>query len=224
MSYRVEDIEGRLRSGEDSGWEFKQVEFAGDRPKRPTRSDWADTIAAFANAAGGVVVAGVSDDGDVIGLTRAQIASLDTLLVEVSTDTIKPPVRIRTHHEELSDGKLVLLAEVPESDFVHESPGGSYIRVGASKRLMGGDERLRLAQRRSQARFPWFGSPSRRVIPRSRPWPDHARVSIATRGVALGSKLVQADAPPLMFASGCFHGQPDHIAESLSNGVHGQDI
>ena len=156
MNYRVEEIESRLRSGEDSGWEFKQVEFAGDRPKRPTRDDWADEIAAFANAAGGVVLAGVADDGKVIGMSRAQIANLDALLVEVSTDTIKPPVRIRTHHTELSDGRLVLLAEVPESDSVHESPGGNYIRVGASKRLMGGDERLRLAQRRSQARFLWF--------------------------------------------------------------------
>ena len=156
MNYRVEEIESRLRSGEDSGWEFKQVEFAGDRPRRPTRGDWADGIAAFANAAGGVVLAGVADDGKVIGMSRAQIANLDALLVEVSTDTIKPPVRIRTHHTELSDGRLVLLAEVPESDSVHESPGGNYIRVGASKRLMGGDERLRLAQRRSQARFLWF--------------------------------------------------------------------
>ena len=156
MNYHVEEIESRLRSGEDSGWEFKQVEFAGDRPNRPTRGDWADEIAAFANAAGGVVLAGVSDDGLVIGMSRAQIANVDSLLVEVSTDTIKPPVRIRTHHKELSDGKLVLLVEVPESDSVHESPGGSYARVGASKRLMGGDERLRLAQRRSQARFLWF--------------------------------------------------------------------
>ena len=156
MSNRVEEIESRLRSGEDSSWEFKQVEFAGDRPRQPTRGDWADEIAAFANAAGGVVLAGVDDDGNIIGLSRAQIANLDSLLVEVSTDTIKPPVRIRTHHEELSDGKLVLLAEVPGSDSVHESPGGCYVRVGASKRLMAGDERLRLAQRRSQARFLWF--------------------------------------------------------------------
>ncbi len=156
MNYSIEDIESRLRSGEDSGWEFKQVEFAGDRPRRPTRGDWADEIAAFANAVGGVVLAGVADDGNVIGLSRTHIASLDSLLVEVSTDTIKPPVRIRTHHRELSDGKLVLLAEVPESDSVHESPGGCYVRVGASKRLMVGDERLRLAQRRSQARFLWF--------------------------------------------------------------------
>ncbi|MDE0407671.1 MAG: putative DNA binding domain-containing protein [Alphaproteobacteria bacterium] len=156
MSYRVEEIESRLRSGEDSGWEFKQVEFAGDRPRRPTRGDWADEIAAFANAAGGVVLAGVADDGNVIGMSRAQIANLDSLLVKVSTDTIEPPVRIRTHHVELPDGKLVLAAEVPDGDFAHESPGGCYIRVGASKRLMGGDERLRLAQRRSQARFLWF--------------------------------------------------------------------
>ena len=156
MRYRIEEIESQLRSGEDSGWEFKQVEFAGDRPKRPTRGDWADEIAAFANAAGGVMLAGVADDGDVIGMSRAQIASLDSFLVEVSTDTIKPSIRIRTQHAEMSGGKLVLLAEVPESDFVHESPGGTYIRVGASKRLMGGDERLRLTQRRSQARFLWF--------------------------------------------------------------------
>ena len=156
MNHSIEDIESRLRSGEDSGWEFKQVEFAGDRPKRPARGDWADEIAAFANASGGVVLAGVADGGKVIGMSRAQIENLDSLLVEVSTDTIKPPVRIRTHHKELSDGKLVLLAEVPKSDSVHESPGGNYIRVGASKRLMSGEERLRLAQRRSQARFLWF--------------------------------------------------------------------
>ena len=156
MNYRVEEIESRLRSGKDSSWEFKQVEFAGDRPRRPTRNEWADEIAAFANATGIVVLAGVSDDGIVIGMSRAQIANLDALLVEVSTDTIRPPVRIRTHHKELSDGKMVLLAEVPESDWLHDSPGGNYLRVGASKQLMGGNERLRLAQRRSQARFLWF--------------------------------------------------------------------
>ena len=156
MNYRIEDIESRLRSGEDSGWEFKQIEFVGDRPKRPTRSDWADEIAAFANAAGGVLLAGVADDGSVLGMSHKQITNLDDLLVEVSTDTIKPPVRIRTHHRELSGGRLALLVEVPQSDTVHESPGGNYIRVGASKRLMGGDERLRLTQRRSQARFLWF--------------------------------------------------------------------
>ena len=154
--YRTEEIESRLRCGEDSDWELKHVEFNGDRPKSPTRGDWADEIAAFANASGGALLAGVADDGTVIGMSRGQIANLDLLLVETATDMIKPPVRIRTQHAEIFDGRLVLLVEVPESDYVHESPGGNYIRVGATKQLLGGDERLRLAQRRSQSRFLWF--------------------------------------------------------------------
>ena len=156
MNYGSDDIIRRLRIGEDSHWEFKQVEFAGSRPRSPSRNDWADEIAAFANANGGVLVCGVTDRGDVPGMSREQIVRLDDLLVEVSTDTIKPPVRIRTHHTELGDGKLVLLVEVPEGDSLHDSPGGSYLRVGASKRLMPPDERMRLAQRRGQARFRWF--------------------------------------------------------------------
>ena len=156
MSYGSKEVIRRLRIGEDSHWEFKQVDFAGSRPRSPSRNDWADEIAAFANANGGVLVCGVTDGGDVPGLSRGQIVRLDDLLVEVSTDTIKPPVRIRTHHTELGDGKLVLLVEVPEGDSLHDSPGGSYLRVGASKRLMPPDERMRLAQRRGQARFRWF--------------------------------------------------------------------
>ena len=156
MKHHVEEIEIQLDLGEDSDWEFKQVEFAGDIPKRPTRNDWADEIAAFANAAGGMLLAGVADDGTVIGLSRPQLVNLDALLTEVCSDTIKPQVRVRTHHVRLSNEMRVLLAEVHEGDSVHESPGGHYIRVGASKRLMAGDERLRLAQRRSQARFLWF--------------------------------------------------------------------
>ena len=76
-------------------------------------------------------------------------------LVEISSDAIKPAVRIRTHHREL-DGERVLLVEVPQSESQHDSPGGSYVRVGGSKRRMTSDERLRLAQRRGQARFLWF--------------------------------------------------------------------
>ena len=56
MIYSDEEIRRHLRSGEDSGWEFKQVEFAGNHPTHPRRDDWADEIAAFANADGGVLL------------------------------------------------------------------------------------------------------------------------------------------------------------------------
>lgn len=156
MRYRDEDIQRQLGLGEDSHWEFKQVEFAGDRLTSPRRSDLADEIAAFANAEGGVLLCGVTDRGDVQGLSRDQIVALDAVLVETSTDSIEPAVRIHTQHLQLQDGKRVLLVHIPAGEALHDSPGGGYLRVGGSKRRMTSDERLRLAQRRGQARFPSF--------------------------------------------------------------------
>ena len=155
MNYSDQDIARQLQLGEDSLWEFKQIAFSGNRPRSPSRDDLADEIAAFANANGGMLLCGVTDAGEIQGLSREQIVALDSVLVEVSSDAIKPAVRINTYHREL-DGKRLLLVEVPQGHAQHDSPGGSYHRIGSSKRRMTSDERLRLAQRRSQARFPWF--------------------------------------------------------------------
>lgn len=155
MSYTVEEIERQLQLGEDSQWEFKEIVFAGNNPTSPRRDDLADEIAAFANSDGGVLLCGVTDDGAVQGLTREQMDALERLLVEVCTDAIKPPVR-PTITRRLSQGRALLVVEVPQGHAQHDSPGGSLHRVGSSKRQMTGDERLRLAQRRAQARFLWF--------------------------------------------------------------------
>ncbi len=155
MNYSDQDIARQLRLGEDSQWEFKQIAFSGNRPRSPSRDDLADEIAAFANANGGMLLCGVTDAGEIQGLSREQIVALDSVLVEVSSDAIKPAVRISTYHKELS-GKRLLLVEVPQGEAQHDSPGGSYVRVGGSKRRMTSDERLRLAQQRGQARFLWF--------------------------------------------------------------------
>ena len=153
MSYSDEAIALQLQLGEDSRWEFKQIEFAGSRPRRPSCEDLADEIAAFANANGGVLLCSVTDEGEVQGMSHEQIVELDSLLVEVSSDSTRPAVCIRTYHKQLPDGRRLLLVDVPEGDLQHDSPGGSYVRVGGSKRRMTSDERLRLAQRRGQARF-----------------------------------------------------------------------
>ena len=145
MRYTDEEILRHLGLGEDSGWAFKPLAFRGDRLTSPRRDDWADEIGAFANGRGGVLLCGVNDNGELQTISREQIVRLDAHLVEICTDSIKPPVRINTHHTEIADGKLLLLVEAPPGDSVHESPGGCYIRVGASKRRMNSDERLRLA-------------------------------------------------------------------------------
>ena len=155
MTYGSEEIKRQLRLGEDSRWEFKEVKFSGNRPKVPKRDDWADEIAAFANTNGGVLLCGVTDGGEVQGMSRAQMDKLGSLLDELCTDSIKPPVRTTTLRKEV-ENKSLLLVKVPEGYAPHESPGGSFCRVGSSKRKMTSDERLRLAQSRGQSRFLWF--------------------------------------------------------------------
>ena len=163
MTVSDAEIRRRLRLGEDSAWEFKQMEFNGDRPTSPRREDLADEMAAFANATGGVLLCGVTDDGQIQGMSPDQMAALDTLLVEVSTDTVEPALRIDVHHRELDD-KAFVLVEVSRGDAVHERAGRAYIRVGAAKRRLHGDERLRLAQNRTQSRYLWF---DKQVVPQT---------------------------------------------------------
>ena len=156
MSFSDEELKRQMRLGEDSHWEFKEIAFAGNEPKGPRRAELADELAAFANTDGGVVLCGVTDSGDVQGMSREQMDALERLLVEVCTDMIKPPIRPAILRREIEEGKPFLLVEVPQGSDVHESPGGSYLRVGSTKRKMTRDEQLRLAQRRGQARFLWF--------------------------------------------------------------------
>ena len=156
MNFSEEEIKRQIRLGEDSHWEFKEIVFAGDVPKSPSRDDLADELAAFANTEGGVVLCGVTDSGDVQGMSRKRMDALERLLTEVCTDMIKPPIRPTILRKEIEDDKPFLLVGVSQGHTQHDSPGGSYHRVGSSKRKMTSDERLRLAQQRAQSRFLWF--------------------------------------------------------------------
>ena len=91
------DIRRHLRLGEDGSCEFKQIEFSGDRHKKPDRFDLADELCAFANRDGGIMLCAVDDDGKIHGMSREQMTDLDRVLVELSDQTIEPPLRIDVH-------------------------------------------------------------------------------------------------------------------------------
>ena len=177
MKFDDDAIRRQLRLGEDSRWEFQQVEFCGDRPVGPHRDGLADELAAFANGNGGVLLCGVTDDGQVQGMTRRQLDAMEQFVVGVGADTIKPAIEIDTFRLEL-DGRAFLAVEVGAGYALHDSPGGSYRRSGSSKRRLTSNERLRLAQQRAQARFLWFDK---------QPVPE---TGFATLDVALWKPLV----------------------------------
>ena len=155
MKFSINEIEERLQLGEDSDWEFKQIIFKGDQPDSPKRDDLADEIAAFANAGGGNLICSVSDSGDIKKMSKVQLDNLVRLVEEICSDSIKPQLFVEVNRFRIVE-KNLLLVSVPEGDSIHDSPGGSYIRSGSSKRKLNSEQRLRLARRRSQASYLWF--------------------------------------------------------------------
>ena len=156
MTISDEGIERMLQRGEDTYREFKQVKFNGDSPAGSQQTDWMNEIVAFANRHGGTILFGVTDDGKIQDMSQLQLKNLSEILANTSSDAIKPAIRINTSNHVFSDGKRLLLVEVPEGESVHHGPDGAYMRSGSSIRKMTSDEVLSLAQKRGQARFRWF--------------------------------------------------------------------
>ena len=156
MTYSDEHVRHLLKRVEDSELEFKAVVFKDNQPTSPKRDDWADEISAFANTRGGVILCGVNDDGEILGMSRRKAKALEQLLAEVCSDTINPPVPAHIYCREPIEDTTILLVEVPQGYALHEGSRGRFCRVGSHTRRMGSEEAMRLAQRRGQARFQWF--------------------------------------------------------------------
>ena len=134
----------KISLGEDATIEFKR--------EMPRRSNLADEIAAFANARGGVILIGVDDNREIVGLDRHELDKAEKTVVEICQDSIDPILLIFTEKLRI-DGKNLLKIEVPRSLFVHKTANGYFIRQGSSKREMPTEQLARLFQTRSQARI-----------------------------------------------------------------------
>lgn len=151
----------KIKLGEDNSIEFKRIEFSGDRVKSPSRNDLADEIAALANTNEAVLLIGIDDKTrDIIGIPLDRIDLVETYIRDICIDSIKPPVIVRVFRIFLPDNlgvqKIALKVEIPKSLFVHQSPGGYFMRLGSSKRQMPPEYLARLFQQLSQARIIWF--------------------------------------------------------------------
>ena len=131
----------KIRLGEDSYLECKEVRLAGASIKAPGRQSLADEMAALANTRGGVVVLGVRDKPrEVLGIPVEGLDAVERYVRQISNDSIEPPLAPIIERLLLpSDavGELpVVKVDVSRSLFVHRSPGGYLHRVGSEKRAM----------------------------------------------------------------------------------------
>jgi len=153
----VADLLEKIRLGEDSFLELKEVRFAGQRVNGPQRDSLADELAAFANGPGGVCVLGVDDSREVVGIPLERLDLVEDFVRQLCLDNINPPlapvIERLTLPSSTGEQLPVLKVDISRSLFVHRSPGGYFHRVGSAKREMAPDYLARLFQQRSQARI-----------------------------------------------------------------------
>ena len=136
------DLLEKIRLGESTFLEYKEVRFRGNRVSGPSRNDLANELAAFANSRGGVFLFGVDDEShEIIGVSLDRLDSVVDYIREVCADSIDPPIENlvvdRLSLPSLSgEDVAVVKVDIPRSLFVHRSPGGFYHRVADSKRPM----------------------------------------------------------------------------------------
>ena len=150
----------RIRLGEDSSIELKEVTFSGGKIREPGPDELADELAAFANGRGGTLVLGVDETRQIAGIPPDGQEALERHVAEVVCDSIEPPLYPDIYWYELPDAagrpQPVLRVEVVQSLFVHQSPGGYLRRVGSSQRRLEPEYLDRLFRQRAQERLVRF--------------------------------------------------------------------
>ncbi len=154
MLWNTDSLLQRLKLGEDSSVEFKEVVFANNRVREPRRDMVADELAAFGNTIGGTVIFSVSDAGEVRSMNRKQMDALEAFVSEICSDSIRPPLAFVTQRLALPDGSFVLIVHVEQSALVHKSPGGYFSRKGSAKRELSSEALNRLFQQRGRSGLP----------------------------------------------------------------------
>ena len=147
MFYSPTELIEKIMLGEDSIIEFKR--------EMPHKNSLADEIAAFANTQGGMILIGIDDNREIVGIELQELDRAEKTVVEICNDSIEPTVPIFTEKLRIDD-KNILKIEVPRSLFVHKTSNGYFTRQGSSKREMPTDQLARLLQSRSQARIITF--------------------------------------------------------------------
>jgi len=141
----TEDVEKRLRLGEDTTTEFKSVVLSN---YQVDARDIARAIACLANTRGGLLLLGVEDDGTVSG--AGSLEQVDALMRQVShtcQNNVQPPIFCVIQKLEVQ-GQSVLAVEVPRfsADRPYHSGGKYYVRDANLCREARRDELVRLLQ------------------------------------------------------------------------------
>jgi predicted HTH transcriptional regulator len=129
LSYN--EILDKINASESSGVEFKEVKITG-RKIQPHPDGLSDEIAAFANQKGGLIIFGISDDKQILGLNHTDSKTFIQLIGNICHDMIKPAlvdfyIDSLNILDEKTSGKNLIYMEIGRSLWLHESKNGFFL-------------------------------------------------------------------------------------------------
>ncbi len=115
-----------LQQGEGLRIEFKEAQNG-------VPGSFYDTVSSFLNRDGGVILLGVNDDGEVLGLNNQNLMIIKQDIVTAlnNIDVLNPPFPLAVN-EVKHQGLTILYIRVPVSSFVHKHAGIVYDRENDS--------------------------------------------------------------------------------------------
>jgi ATP-dependent DNA helicase RecG len=128
-----------IARGEDTRTQFKENIYNTDQ--------LAQEMISFSNSFGGTIIIGVTDDGEIKGLTDNDIRRLNQLIANTASENVKPPIFPQTEIVTIDKRNLLLVNIHYGSDKPYCTiKGVYYTRSGSDKRKVSQDELRRLFQ------------------------------------------------------------------------------
>ena len=125
-----------ISNGEDSKHQFKAD---------VTNSTLiASEMAAFANTSGGIILIGVSNNNEIVGLSDEDIRRINQLISNSATNNIKNPINPMTENITIGDKKIIVakIEEGLDKPYL-DNDGVVWVKNGSDKRKVTSKEELR---------------------------------------------------------------------------------
>jgi ATP-dependent DNA helicase RecG len=131
--FNANEIKNLIISGEGYNLEFKRSIPSKVR-------ELSEEVCAFANAAGGIVIIGVDDSNNIVGIS---IDNFKRSAIQNSLNEISPSLDCDFYEVTIDDKKVVVL-EVPSGkDKPYVLSGAIYIRIGPNTQKLTTIEKIR---------------------------------------------------------------------------------
>ncbi|MBI4652553.1 putative DNA binding domain-containing protein [Candidatus Desantisbacteria bacterium] len=128
-----------INKGEDSKTQFKS--------NINNSEQLAQEMTAFSNAKGGIIIVGVNDDSNIVGLSSEDIRRLNQLISNTANEKVKPPITPCTEIISIENKKILTININEGINKPYCTNEGIYFtKVGADKRKISQEELLRLFQ------------------------------------------------------------------------------